>query len=206
MRTNGKLREASQKKRRGREIGETKVGRAKRRENGKSGGEERGLDGGKEEGEERDEIIARLVVCCHPDQIAYPPPFSHLLPSPLLLLSRSADASFPLLSLQTSNTAAIPAMCAVHQSNNDFHSHTTRAVRGAEQTKATERERSEKEYDRLSYLALRFEELNSVKLGKGKLCGQLEQIMLSKRISIMSVAVIIISVCLVCPVFFHKSD
>lgn len=35
-------RENKVKKRRGREIRETKVGRAKRRENGKRGGEERG--------------------------------------------------------------------------------------------------------------------------------------------------------------------
>lgn len=105
-----------------------------------------------------------------------PPPLSHLLPLSLLL-SRSADASFPLLSLQTSNTAAIPAMRTVHQANNDFHSHMTSAARGAEQMKATEWENSLKLYDRLSYLTLRFEELNSVKMGKGQLCGQLEKIM-----------------------------
>lgn len=37
---------------------------------------------GKKEAEERDEIIARLVVCCHPDQIAppFPSSISFLLP------------------------------------------------------------------------------------------------------------------------------
>lgn len=64
---------------------------------------------GRERGEgperERDEIIARLVVCCHQDQIAYPltpplptPPIpSHpsLLPLlPFLSRSGSADAFF----------------------------------------------------------------------------------------------------------------
>lgn len=45
-----------------------------------------------EEGLEGDEIIARLVVCCHPAQIAYKPP-----PTPLHL---SADASFPACDLR----------------------------------------------------------------------------------------------------------
>lgn len=53
------------------------------------------IEGGMEGKKERDEIIARLVVCCHPDQIAppCPPPAPSLSPS---LCSGSADASFPL--------------------------------------------------------------------------------------------------------------
>lgn len=49
---------------------------------------------------------------------------------------------------QTSNTDAIPAMCAVHKSNNDLHSlkHAHRKSReGVEKMKVTQGEQSERE-------------------------------------------------------------